>query len=565
MVPSDPNDPNSPRVPRDFDPDTPGVQTGGVANWRQVPAGKRTSGDDSKTDRFLAELAGNVNGWDYKTGVGTSGNTAVASVSKGYVNDDIMQAGVTAGLINPFGAQTPAGQDAINAAQVSEPTQIGKARVNFIDFKVSKELWQMGGGAAGFAFGAEARKEKSKFEATDITATLGSLGIDPDSDTSGSRKVYAAFAELNMPVLKELEVNVAARYDKYSDFGDTFNPKIGIRYQPMPSLVLRGSANTGFRAPTLYEIHQPSSLTFTTDPYDDPVLCANGTGATTEIEGAACGQQVLQRLAGPASLGLKASTLKPEKSVNFNFGLVFEPIKNTSFGIDFWSIEVKNLISPLPEQAVFGDPTKYASRFIRCGALPATGAGISRDDIDVCLNFPSFDPIAYIDVPTENLGKLKTNGVDLSAAWRSTPSPAGVFGVNFEGTYINKYKYQREKGGDYLNARGAYSDNAPVFKWQHYLAANWALGPWSAQIAQRYKSGYKDQDPVNKVNDYLIHDLSVGFAPTKDLALLVGVNNVFDKDPPLTNQGTTFQRGYDPRFTDPIGRSFLLRASYKFF
>ena len=84
----------------------------------------------------------------------------------------------------------------------------------------------------GFAFGAEARKEKSNFEATDITATLGSLGIDPDSDTSGSRKVYAAFVELNMPVLKNLEINVAGRYDKYSDFGDTFNPKIGIRYQP---------------------------------------------------------------------------------------------------------------------------------------------------------------------------------------------------------------------------------------------------------------------------------------------------------------------------------------------
>ena len=78
----------------------------------------------------------------------------------------------------------PTGQAAIDAAQVSEPTQIGKAHVDFIDFKVSKELWQMGGGATGFAFGAEARKEKSKFEATDITATLGSLGIDPDSDTS---------------------------------------------------------------------------------------------------------------------------------------------------------------------------------------------------------------------------------------------------------------------------------------------------------------------------------------------------------------------------------------------
>jgi iron complex outermembrane receptor protein len=121
-----------------------------------------------------------------------------------------MQAGVLQRPHQPFGAQTAAGQAAIDAAQVSEPTLIGKAHVDFIDFKVSKELWQMGGGATGFAFGAEARKEKSNFEATDITATLGSLGIDPDSDTSGSRKVYAAFVELNLPVLKNLEINVPA-------------------------------------------------------------------------------------------------------------------------------------------------------------------------------------------------------------------------------------------------------------------------------------------------------------------------------------------------------------------
>ena len=245
---------------------------------------------------------------------------------------------------------------------------------------------------------------------------------------------------------------------------------------------------------------------------------------------------------------------------------MFEPIKNTSFGIDYWNIEVKNLINPLPEQAVFGDATKYASRFVRCSQIPAgPGPGQDRSDADVCLNFPNFDPIAFIDVPTENLGKLKTSGIDLSAAWRSSPSAAGVFGVNFEGTYILEYKYQREKGGDFINAKGKYSDNAPVFKWQHYLTANWALGPWSAVVAQRYKTGYKDQDPAFKVKDYWIHDLSASYAATKDLLLTVGVNNVFDKDPPLSGQNTTFQRGYDPRFTDPIGRSFLLRASYKFF
>jgi iron complex outermembrane receptor protein len=548
------NNPAGPNVP------------GGVVNWRQVPAGKRTSGDNTTTDRLLGELAGSfAGGWDYKTGLGTSSNNSTASVSKGYVNDDLIQTGIFNGLINPFGAQTAAGQAAIDAAQVNAPTLIGKARVDFIDFKVSKELMQMDGGAMGLAFGAEARHEKSNFVATDITATLGSLGIDPDSDTSGSRKVYAAFVELNMPVLKNLEINLAGRYDKYSDFGDTFNPKIGIRYQPTPQLVLRGSANTGFRAPTLYEIHQPASLTFTSDSYDDPLLCPGGVAVPGASAGVVCGQQVLLRQAGPASLGLPADTLKPEKSKSFNLGLVFEPIKNTSLGIDFWSIEVKNLINPLPEQAIFGDPAKYSSRFVRCSQLGASGAGINRDDIDTCLNYPNFDPIAFVDNPTENLGKLKTNGIDLSASWRSGATDSGMWGIGIEGTYVNEYKYQREKDGVWIDAKGKYSDNAPIFKWQHVITATWAMGPWSAMFDQRYKTGYTDQDGVNKVKDYWVHDLSVSYAATKDMLLTVGVNNVFDQDPPLTGQVTTFQRGYDPRFTDPIGRSFLLRASYKFF
>ena len=165
----------------------------------------------------------------------------------------------------------------------------------------------MGGGAwASRSAPRRARRSPTSRRPTS-PPTLGSLGIDPDSDTSGSRKVYAAFVELNMPVLKNLEINVAARYDKYSDFGDTFNPKIGIRYQPTPQLVLRGSANTGFRAPTLYEIHQPASLTFTSDSYDDPLLCPGGAAVPGASAGVVCDQQVLQRLSGPASLGLPAT------------------------------------------------------------------------------------------------------------------------------------------------------------------------------------------------------------------------------------------------------------------
>jgi iron complex outermembrane recepter protein len=395
---------------------------------------------------------------------------------------------------------------------------------------------------------------------------LGSLGIDSESDTSGKRKQAAAFAELSIPIVKELELTLAGRFDKYSGTGNTFNPKVGLRYQPSKELLVRGSYNSGFRAPTLYEIYQPQSLSFTSDNYDDPLLCPGGVPVGGATEGAVCGQQTLIRSVGVANNGQPISSLKPEKAKNLTLGLVFEPTSQVTIGVDLWQINIKNLISGLPEQEIFGNPVKNAGKFVRCSQLPAAaGPGLDRQDADVCLNFPAFDPIAYVDSPTENLGDLKTRGVDVNIGWRSGATEMGNFGVTMDGSYVTQYKYQREQGGAFINALGRYSDAAPVFRWQHTLSGTWSSGAWSTNLAQRFKSGYVDQDGVNKVSSYSVFDASVTWSGVKGLSLTAGIANLLDQDPPLSGQVNTFQRGYDPRFTDPLGRTFLLRGSYKFF
>ena len=160
---------------------------------------------------------------------------------------------------------------------------------------------------------------------------------------------------------------------------------------------------------------------------------------------------------------------------------------------------------------------------------------------------------------------MKTSGIDLSADWRSGATEYGNFGVNLDATIVTKYEYQRFKDGPFIDALGAYSDNAPVFRWQHVLSGSWNLGPWGTTLSQRYKSGYLDSDAVNKVGSYSLFDLSVTWTGVKNLTLTAGISNLFDTEPPLSVQTTTFQRGFDPRFTDPIGRAFLFRAGYKFF
>jgi iron complex outermembrane recepter protein len=544
---------------------------GGVVNWRQVPAGKRTSGDNTTTQRALVELEGDVAGFDYRAAVGTSRNKSIASVKGGYVNDTLIQRGVFNGTINPFGrhtdpnfGQTPAGVAAIAAAQVYADTVIGKSTLDFADVRASKELFAMGGGKAAMSLGAEVRREKSSFENTDITAELGSLGVDPDGDTTGSRKIAAIYAELNLPFVKGFDVTLAGRYDKYSDFGGTFNPKLGFRFKPTPEVLLRGSANKGFRAPTLYEVYQPQSLSFTSDSYNDPLLCPGGVPVAGASAGVVCDQQVLQRTVGPATDGRGASAVKPEKSTAFSLGIAIEPATDLTLTFDVWRLKVTNLISGLPEQEIFNSASRYASRFVRCSQLPTgAGPGIRRGDVDACLN-TAFDPIAYINAPTENLGNLQVSGMDFSAAWRGPATDYGRFGFTLDGTYLTKYQYQREANGAYIDALGRYSDNAPVFRWQHVLGGSWSITNWSFNLSQRYKSGYVDQGGASDVVPYFLHDGSVTYTGIKGLTFTAGIQNFFDNTPPRTVQTTTFQRGYDPRFTDPLGRTYMLRMAYRF-
>jgi iron complex outermembrane receptor protein len=549
-------------APTTLVPDASGVDVpGGVVNWRQVPAGKRAGETEAVNKRWVIDFQGGVAGWEYRAGFGNSKNETTDSVTGGYTRDDLIQASLYAGLINPFGPQTAADQAAIDAAVVHAKTITSKGDVDFIDARVTKDIFQLPAGPLSLALGAEYRKEEYTYVAEEITRQVPSIGVDPDSDVTGDRNVTALFAEVAIPIVKNLDATISLRYDDYSDVGSTTNPKFSLRFQPVPELLLRASYSEGFRAPTLYEIFNPAALTFTSDNYDDPVLCPGGTAIPPATDGAVCGQQVLERQGGPVSIGLPASSLQPEESKSWQFGFVLEPAPWVTFGMDFWWIRLENQILPLPEQAIFGDPVRYANRFFRCSQVTQA----QRDAIDVCLNFPTFDPIAFIDEPTENLGNLNTNGVDVNLQLRFAPTPYGRFGVTLDGTYVTKYEYQRAKDDVYIQNVGRYADNGPIFRWQHTIALNYTQGPWSAAFVNRYKSGYDDQDPVNEVDSYTVWDLFGTWTGYKGVTLTAGIKNLFDRDPPFSNQQNTFQRGYDPRFTDPRGRTFLLRAAYKFF
>jgi len=141
---------------------------------------------------------------------------------------------------------------------------------------------------------------------------------------------------------------------------------------------------------------------------------------------------------------------------------------------------------------------------------------------------------------------------------------AGRVNFNLNSTYVSRYEYQDFRDGPWNQNVGVYSGAGPVFRWQHAASATWNMSSWTVGLVGHYKSGYVDQDPSNTVSNYATLDAYVSWSPIKPLSVTLGVNNVTDRDPPYSNQQEVFQANYDPRFADPTGRKYYVRASYKF-
>jgi iron complex outermembrane receptor protein len=520
-----------------------------TVKWRDTPNGPRTDNNVNTQQRLVTSLQGVVAGWDYQTAISYNENKVIENLTGGYSNGDVITAGVLNGIINPFGDQTAAGTALLESAGKSGVLQTAKGQTESWDLNASREFgdWLGAGRNAALAVGAQAQHQSFTAAANTEYAqqVIASTGIDPNTFNAGSRNVYALFAELNVPITKELDVTLAAREDKYSDFGNTFNPKVSFRYQPTKKVLLRGSYSTGFRAPSLYEINAAQTYTNTTQQ-SDPVLCTATAKST-------CNQQ-FQALYG----GNK--DLSPEKSKNATFGLVVEPIDNLTLGADVYFIKLENQIGSLSEDDVFGNATKYGALFHRNAAGELATDGSQCPDPATC---------GYVDLRTQNLGNLITNGVDLTAAYRYRTPSYGMFNFGMNSTWVHKYEYQNEKGGAWNQNVGTYSGNSPVFRWQNTATANWVLGQWSAGLTGHYKTGYTEDDydgnaGAHKVPSYFTADTFIGWTQPKGYALTFGIRNLTDRAPPLSYQTTTFQAGYDPRYTDVLGRTYYVRASYSF-
>ena len=519
--------------------------------YRMSEAGNRSNEVTSDAQRLVLGATGSALGWDYDVGLARAQNKAVDKYVDGYVLYDKFEAGVRAGLINPFGPSSQAGRDLINSIKVNDNARNAKGVATSVDGKASKPLANLDGGELALALGFEVRRENTTFTPSSLLLSNNIAG-DRDSTlasgtpvdlaaTDDSRTVKSLFAEINAPFTRQVELQLALRHDRYSEVGSTTNPKIGLRWQPVETLVLRGSAGTGFRAPSLSDLKRPVIFGSAAGFLTDPQCVASG-----ETIDSCTDQYPVERRSNP--------DLKPEKSRQFSLGAVYAPSRQLSASLDYWTIRKTDVISTLGEQIIVDNPAKYNGKYIQ------------RDEDGFITN---------ILLQKENQGRLNTAGFDLGLESRNWTTSVGKFGASINGTYITKYDRQFGPQEPERSNLGLFLNDQVIQRWRHRASIDWDLGPLSLTLANQYSSGYTDQNttydpaankllPANRVKAYSLWDLTGSWALTRQMKLRAGVLNLANTAPPFSNQAYFFLATYDPSYTDPRGRSAYLNVSYTF-
>jgi len=307
----------------------------------------------------------------------------------------------------------------------------------------------------------------------------------------------------------------------------------------------------------LYDTLQPNTLGSTALRFNDPVLCPGGV-----VNVAAGGNAARDCNSNFGRLVGGNRELDPEESDALSVGFQIEPGAGLTFGVDYWTYNVDHTLSPLAEQAIFSDPVKYAGLFVRCSQLTAEQQGTEQ----TCLT-PGGDPLAYILTTVQNLGTTRTSGYDGLVSWTSPIMGWGRLGLSYRGTYVSEYEFQREPGGPYFSRAGHYIDGSPVMRYVHVATLSWARDAWDTRLTSRYKSAYEDCNCgafFNRVDANSLWDLSLTYSGVPNLTLSFSVLNMLDEEPPFSNKSAGLSVAFDDRYADPLLRTYLFGASFKF-
>ena len=426
-----------------------------------------------------------------------------------------------------------------------------------VSANVAGNLAELPGGPLGLAVGVEYRHLSGRFDPDAIVAA--GLGSDiPALPTKGKYNVKEAYAELNAPVLSDrpgvelLELSGALRFSDYSSSGSRTTYKLGVNYKPIDDLRLRASLTTGFRAPTIGELYgTPSRFD---QELADPCSADQSPSGQIATNCATLGVPVGYQQNNPQLSVLTSGNadLKPERSRGYNLGAVFAPTRlggRFSVEANYYNIRVKD--------AIFAAAGEVLSRCVST-LDPVACAAVSRT---------SSGQIASISGILGNVNQIDTEGVDVNFIAKSVPGRTGTWGFSSFNTFLLNYDVvvPSATGGTVISREGTEqgSPDQAFPGWKSVNSIDWNLNRIGATLTGRFIEDVEESQADNNLGARLYVDFQLRYQLPfmEGLGLAVGVNNLFDKDPPgCISCGLN---NYDPGTYDVPGRYLYGRVSVK--
>ena len=501
--------------------------------YRFDDVGPRQINNRTDAKRFVLGLKGTAGIWDWEAAYLNANSYTTQDDHNGIKVSGLLAvvADASYNFLNPS-ANTAATYNRLRA----EYQRRGDSTIKQVDLKGSAELTQLPAGPLALALGVEHRKESLSDNADDVLVTGDVLGRG-SSKAIGDRNLSSAYGEFNVPLLKSLEMQLAGRYDKYSDFGSSTTPKIAFRWTATPTLLVRGSFTEGFRAPNLVENGDSSAFFFNT--VRDTLRCAINI--------------VYCPASGTAGVLAGAPGLKPEKSISRALGFVFDITKDVNLGIDGFDILQRNIIASDSVQNTINNETnpKYAGRVIR--SAPSAS--------DLALGAPG--PLLIVLNKYSNQTLLRTKGFDTDLRWKILKNDSGTYTLQSINTYVHSYKTSLEAGGELFEFAGTYS--IPRYRANHTLT--WENGPLYFGATYNHVGQYDQSSSAPPgvpahIGSWDTIDLQGNYSGFRNTRITLGIRNLVDREPPIDLSSGAIP--YDITQHNPRGRFFYGSVNYKF-
>ncbi|WP_420787326.1 TonB-dependent receptor plug domain-containing protein [Shewanella chilikensis] len=416
-----------------------------------------------------------------------------------------------------------------------EGNKKGQSTLSSFSAGINGDAFELAGGTAAYAVGLEYSKEWFYDKSDSFTSNGGVIGKG-GSSAEGEREQYAAYAELALPLLDQLTMTLAGRYDYYddeSDVGGQFTPQVSLEYRPIDSLMLRALYAETFRAPDMQRL------------FGDPT-----TGYSTVIDTPRCEAydecDKIESL--PIAIGANPE-LEAEEGKNYNLGLVWD-YEGINLTVDYWMVEIDNLVNDPSAQYILDHADAFADKIIR----------------------DSEGKLLKVNTQAMNMSSRETAGIDFSLGYRYETESYGEFSSRLEGTYLTRWKEKLTPDSEELDLIDG-EGSAPQLRAN--LNLGWSYNDFSTNLLFKYidsmngermdyfvENGLDSQYSV-KVDSHVEVNLAASYFIYDNLKVSAGINNLFDSGPEIDYTQSSWPH-YPRAYYNVIGREYYAGVEFTF-